>query len=33
MRDTWKQSWATADFDKKWNRVLHDGLLAGMRAP
>ena len=29
VRDTWKPILGDADFDKKWNRVLHDGLLAG----
>jgi MoCo/4Fe-4S cofactor protein with predicted Tat translocation signal len=29
VRDTWKPILGEADFDRKWNRVLHDGLLAG----
>jgi molybdopterin-containing oxidoreductase family iron-sulfur binding subunit len=29
VRDTWKPILGDADFEKKWNRVLHDGLLAG----
>jgi molybdopterin-containing oxidoreductase family iron-sulfur binding subunit len=29
VRDTWKPTLGEAEFDKKWNRVLHDGLLAG----
>jgi MoCo/4Fe-4S cofactor protein with predicted Tat translocation signal len=29
VRDTWKPILGEADFDKKWNRVLHDGLHAG----
>jgi len=29
VRDTWKAIIGEAEFDKKWNRVLHDGLLAG----
>jgi molybdopterin-containing oxidoreductase family iron-sulfur binding subunit len=29
VRDTWKPIIGEAEFDKKWNRVLHDGLLAG----
>jgi molybdopterin-containing oxidoreductase family iron-sulfur binding subunit len=29
VRDTWKPILGDAEFDKKWNRVLHDGLLAG----
>ncbi len=33
VRDTWKPILGDADFDKKWNRVLHDGLLAGSALP
>jgi molybdopterin-containing oxidoreductase family iron-sulfur binding subunit len=29
VRDTWKPILGDAEFEKKWNRVLHDGLLAG----
>ena len=29
VRDTWKPILGEAGFDGKWNRVLHDGLLAG----
>ena len=29
VRDTWRPILGEADFDKKWNRVLHDGLHAG----
>jgi len=29
VRDTWKPILGESEFDKKWNRVLHDGLLAG----
>jgi molybdopterin-containing oxidoreductase family iron-sulfur binding subunit len=29
VRETWKPILGEADFEKKWNRVLHDGLLAG----
>ena len=29
VRETWKPILGEAEFDKKWNRVLHDGLLAG----
>ena len=32
VRDTWKPILGEAEFDKKWNRVLHDGLLAGSEA-
>jgi molybdopterin-containing oxidoreductase family iron-sulfur binding subunit len=28
VRDTWRPILGEADFDTKWNRVLHDGLLA-----
>ena len=33
VQDTWKTTLGAADFDKKWNRVLHDGLLAGSELP
>ena len=33
VRDTWKPILGEAEFDKKWNRVLHDGLLAGSELP
>ena len=33
VRDTWKPILGEADFDKKWNRVLHDGLHAGSELP
>jgi len=29
VRLTWTSILGAADFDRKWNRVLHDGLLAG----
>src|SRR4029077_16311695 len=29
VRDTWKTILGEAEGDTKWNRVLHDGLLAG----
>ena len=29
VRDTWRPILGEADFDKKWNRVLHDGVHAG----
>jgi molybdopterin-containing oxidoreductase family iron-sulfur binding subunit len=29
VRDTWNKILGAGDFDTKWNRVLHDGLLAG----
>ena len=33
VRDTWKPILGEGEFDKKWNRVLHDGLLAGGELP
>ena len=33
VRETWKPILGEAEFDKKWNRVLHDGLLAGSELP
>src|SRR5687767_1286484 len=33
VRDTWRPILGEADFDKKWNRVLHDGLFAGSELP
>jgi len=33
VRETWKTILGEADFDKKWNRVLHDGVLAGSELP
>ena len=33
VRETWKPILSEADFDTKWNRVLHDGLLAGSELP
>ena len=29
VRDTWKPILGEAELDRKWNRVLHDGLYAG----
>ncbi len=29
VRETWKPILGELDFEKKWNRILHDGLLAG----
>jgi MoCo/4Fe-4S cofactor protein with predicted Tat translocation signal len=29
VQETWKPTLGDAEFDKKWNRLLHDGLLAG----
>jgi molybdopterin-containing oxidoreductase family iron-sulfur binding subunit len=29
VRETWKPLLGEASFEKRWNRVLHDGLLAG----
>jgi MoCo/4Fe-4S cofactor protein with predicted Tat translocation signal len=33
VRETWTPILGEAEFDKKWNRVLHDGLLAGSELP
>jgi molybdopterin-containing oxidoreductase family iron-sulfur binding subunit len=33
VRETWKPILGEGDFDKTWNRVLHDGLLAGSELP
>jgi MoCo/4Fe-4S cofactor protein with predicted Tat translocation signal len=33
VRETWQPVLGDADFDKRWNRVLHDGLLAGSELP
>jgi MoCo/4Fe-4S cofactor protein with predicted Tat translocation signal len=33
VRETWKPILADAEFDKKWNRVLHDGFLSGSELP
>jgi MoCo/4Fe-4S cofactor protein with predicted Tat translocation signal len=33
VRDTWKPIVGDAEFDKHWNRVLHDGLLSGSELP
>ena len=33
VRETWQAILGDADFDAKWNRVLHDGLLAGSELP
>jgi MoCo/4Fe-4S cofactor protein with predicted Tat translocation signal len=33
VRETWKPILGEGEFDGKWNRVLHDGLLAGSELP
>ncbi len=33
VQETWKPVLGEADFEKKWNRVLHDGFLAGSELP
>ena len=33
VRETWNPILGDAEFDRKWNRVLHDGLLAGSELP
>jgi molybdopterin-containing oxidoreductase family iron-sulfur binding subunit len=33
VRETWRPILGEAEFDTKWNRVLHDGLLPGSELP
>jgi molybdopterin-containing oxidoreductase family iron-sulfur binding subunit len=33
VQETWKPILGEADFDKTWNRVLHDGVLPGSELP
>ena len=33
VRETWKTILGEGEFDRKWNRVLHDGLLPGSELP
>ena len=33
VRETWNETLGDTDFDKKWNRVLHDGVLPGSELP
>jgi len=33
VRETWRPILGEAEFDRKWNRVLHDGLLADSELP
>jgi len=33
VRDTWKPVFGEAEFDSKWNRALHDGVIAGSELP
>jgi molybdopterin-containing oxidoreductase family iron-sulfur binding subunit len=33
VQETWKPLLGEAEFETKWNRVLHDGLLAGSELP
>ena len=33
VQETWKTILGEADFDKQWNRVLHDGFLTGSELP
>jgi len=33
VRETWKPILGEAEFERQWNRVLHDGLLAGSDLP
>ncbi|MBI2185709.1 MAG: TAT-variant-translocated molybdopterin oxidoreductase [Acidobacteria bacterium] len=33
VRETWQPILGESEFDRKWNRVLHDGLLSGSELP
>ena len=33
VRETWQPILGAGEFDTKWNRVLHDGFLAGSELP
>ena len=33
VRETWKPVLGAADFERRWNRALHDGLVAGSARP
>ena len=33
VRETWKPILGDSEFDRKWNRALHDGLLSGSELP
>jgi len=33
VQETWKPILGEAEFDRKWNRVLHDGFLSGSELP
>ena len=33
VRETWRPILGEGEFDRKWNRALHDGLLAGSELP
>ena len=33
VQETWKPILGEGEFDKKWNRVLHDGFLSGSELP
>jgi MoCo/4Fe-4S cofactor protein with predicted Tat translocation signal len=33
VRETWKPILGEGEFDRKWNRVLHDGFLSGSELP
>ncbi len=33
VRDYWKATWGDSDFDTRWRKSLHDGLVAGSAAP
>jgi molybdopterin-containing oxidoreductase family iron-sulfur binding subunit len=33
VRDYWKSVWGEADFERRWRRALHDGVVEGTQAP
>lgn len=33
VREYWKGVWGEADFERKWRRALHDGVLPGSASP
>lgn len=32
VRDYWKRTWGESDFEKRWNRAVHDGRVADSRS-
>ena len=33
VRGYWKKQWGDADFERRWNRAIHDGLVADSQSP